>query len=154
MKKIGAFIICSACVLCSLMIVWQLLAEQAKVADAALEATKRASSTRLGAVIREAHESILDEREVMYVARKDNIFEAEQFYADKKPWPKGVYGVQEGSTVRYQINVSRGKNRGKLIVREGDWILTPTNNEICICREDIFETIYEELTVHTSKPVQ
>ena len=68
--------------------------------------------------------------------RKPIVVEAEQFFPERKPWPKRVKGA-EGYAVWIETP------EGVLDVSPGDWII---QGEKYPCKPDIFEQLYEEVT--------
>ena len=89
------------------------------------------------------------------------IVDAEQFFVDKKPWPKGVYPVlvfadghsmgleptREGVTIDYLTQYDDttyyfaiDTPRGTLKVFDKDWIV---EGEFYPCKPAIFEQTYE-----------
>lgn len=75
--------------------------------------------------------------------RKPVVFEAEQFFPDKKPWPNGVtHGFQfvdQKESIGFQILTLEGQH----IVSPGDWIITGIKGEKWPVKPDIFEATYE-----------
>jgi len=69
------------------------------------------------------------------------IIEAEQFFPDQKPWPKGVWDISGGDYCAPCI----GTLEGLLQVSPGDWIITGVQGEKYSCKPDIFEQTYEEV---------
>ena len=62
---------------------------------------------------------------------------AEQFFSDKKPWPKGVK--------REAFNVFIDTLEGKMHVSEGDWIVAGIVGEKFPVKPDIFEKTYRTI---------
>ncbi len=89
--------------------------------------------------------------------KKPIVIEAEQFYPEKTPWPKGVYSMDYCSTeegkwcnihnkshIRTSHRISTLE--GAHIVTSGDWIITGVKGEHYPCKPDIFYETYEEVT--------
>ncbi len=72
--------------------------------------------------------------------KKPCVVEAEQFWPDKKPWPKGVTSAKyEG---HYVTTIHRQKTR----VVCGDWIISEGEDDLAYpCKPDIFEATYERI---------
>lgn len=66
--------------------------------------------------------------------RKTQHVEAEQFFPDQQPWPKGV--IEEGG---YFVDTLEGRLR----VSPGDWIVTGARGERHPVKPDIFRETYE-----------
>lgn len=67
------------------------------------------------------------------------VIEAEQFFADKKPWPAGVLFMAGHSTLGFHVETLEGR----LHVSDGDWIITGVKGKQYPCKPDIFEMTYE-----------
>lgn len=90
--------------------------------------------------------------------KKPVILKAEQFFADKKPWPKGVSAravPKEGEVtgfgfacaaftgVEYGVTTIHGQWTK---VVDGDWILPePDGIHFYPCKDNIFKATYEEV---------
>ncbi len=74
--------------------------------------------------------------------RKKIVVDAEQFFPNKKPWPKGVedniHSIS-GSHIGWIIY----KPEAGYTVFPGDWIITDAGGERHYCKADIFEATYE-----------
>jgi len=94
----------------------------------------------------------------MKYRKKPIVIDAEQFFPDKKPWPKGVENgpcycgglAQDGE--QCEIHKPRGARyyiirtlEGQIRVTLGDWIITGIKGERYPCKPDIFEATYEEV---------
>jgi len=85
----------------------------------------------------------------MKYRKKPVVIDAEQFFPDHKPHPKGV----EEFVVRMTENVDGTRNtwfgwrvqtiEGPLAVSPGDWIITGVKGERYPCKPDIFDMTYE-----------
>lgn len=90
--------------------------------------------------------------------KKPIIVEAQQFFADKRPWPEGVverwcdpmgeshYGkdaVTNGSIAHIDYDCVVPTLEGDHIAIDGDWIITGIKGEKYPCKPDIFEQTYE-----------
>lgn len=79
--------------------------------------------------------------------KKPVVIEAEQFFADRKPWPEGVeekgLAMDTFSTSTEIIHVIRLQNGWLEELSEGAWIITGVNGEKYPIRPDIFELTYE-----------
>lgn len=76
--------------------------------------------------------------------KKPVVIEAEQFFRDKLPWPKGVvecpvYEKNEYVGTLPHISTLEGPH----LVSEGDWIITGVKGERYARKPDIFEMTYE-----------
>ena len=97
----------------------------------------------------------------MKFRKKPVIIEAEQFFPDEKPWPKGVqkdqcYCMDLAQDGRYCRNHGRSgrqhyvvrTSKGRILdVESGDWIITGVQGERHPCNPNVFERAYEP--VHT-----
>ncbi len=86
-----------------------------------------------------------------YRDRSGDIVEAEQFFFDKKPWPKGVVPKLKVQTVAPYTGDPKAvvptikKPMAWYIVEEGEYIVTcPSGNQYTVERE-IFEKNYERV---------
>lgn len=79
----------------------------------------------------------------MKFRKKPVIVEAEQFFADKKLWPEGVYDRRGGSLIASTIPYWIKTIGGEYQVVDGDWIITRIKGEKYLCKPDIFEQTYE-----------
>ena len=70
--------------------------------------------------------------------KKPIVIEAEQYFYDQSPWPKGVIARGLGAFINTL--------EGPLNVSEGDWIIKGVQGEFYPCKPDIFEATYEEIT--------
>lgn len=69
--------------------------------------------------------------------KKPVVIEAERFTWKIAPWPEGVkYDTDIQAHVIETLE-------GKMIVSEGDWIITGVAGERYPCKPDIFERTYE-----------
>jgi hypothetical protein len=82
--------------------------------------------------------------------KKPLVVEAEQFWPEKKPWPKGVQASRlPGAAERYPT--AEGADyfiktlEGDHIVTPGDWIITGVKGERYPCKPGIFEQMYERV---------
>lgn len=76
--------------------------------------------------------------------KKPVVIEAEQFFADREPWPEGIKcGTREMSGADPEHIHLIETLEGPLIVSEGDWIITGVNGERYPCKPDIFQKTYE-----------
>lgn len=72
--------------------------------------------------------------------KKPIVVEAEQFFPDKQPWPKGVEGYWvEGNGYIVWIETLEGN----MSVAPGDWIVTGISGELYPVKPYIFEATYE-----------
>ena len=77
--------------------------------------------------------------------KKAIVVEAERFFPNEKPWPKGVYKIggvlpgEETSDLFCRIDTLEGPVK----VSAGDWIVTGIKGERYPCKPDIFEATYE-----------
>ncbi len=66
-----------------------------------------------------------------------------QFFAGKKPWPKGVHTHVYASGDTYAVITIHGQ---ETIVIDGDWIIEePDGIHYYPCKPDIFEATYEKV---------
>lgn len=80
---------------------------------------------------------------------KPVVVEAEQFFKDKLPWPKGVI---DGNALPF-ITQDRmsctlphiATMEGHLIVHDGDWVITGVAGEKYPCKDAIFKQTYESV---------
>lgn len=70
--------------------------------------------------------------------KKPVIVEAEQFFVDKKPWPKGVFETFGICVITTTIG-----HDAKL--SDGDWIIYDANGGAKVPKPDIFEQTYERV---------
>ncbi len=72
--------------------------------------------------------------------KKPIVVEAEQFFPDKKPWPRGVV-ANVGESYYWVTTIHRQKTK----VAPGDWIVLEGEGDLAYpCKPDIFEVTYEE----------
>jgi hypothetical protein len=71
--------------------------------------------------------------------KKPLVVEAEQFWPEKKAWPKGV--VRGATNGNYIIRTLEGPH----IVSPGDWIVAGVKGERYPVKPDIFEATYERV---------
>lgn len=88
--------------------------------------------------------------------KKPVVIEAEQFWPNQKPWPKGVEAQHSAAPgevtgfgfatavftgpLEYYIDTLEGR---ALNVMPGDWIITGVGGERYPCKPDIFKATYE-----------
>lgn len=70
------------------------------------------------------------------------VVEAEQFFPDKLPWPKGVE-KHIHSIAKHDIGWILQAPDGGYTVFPGDWIVTDEKGDRRHCGASEFETIYE-----------
>lgn len=71
--------------------------------------------------------------------------EAEQFFEDRKPWPRGILLSSARNPHKpklFMIDTPEGLGQ----VSEGDWIITGILGERYLCKPDIFEATYDLVT--------
>jgi len=82
--------------------------------------------------------------------KKPIVVYAQQFIAERLPWPKGVYATPqygdlldppESWTWAYRIDTPEGSHD----VMSGDWIITGDRGERYPCKPDIFEATYDRV---------
>lgn len=73
----------------------------------------------------------------MKYRKKPVIVEAEQFFPDKKPWPKGA--IESNRIYLFQTSCFN------YLLHPGDWIVQQENGDQIVCKPDIFESTYEQL---------
>ncbi len=73
--------------------------------------------------------------------KKPVVIEAEQFHADKKPWPEGVIQCQPDpdKPKEFKMNTLEGPFK----VSEGDWIITDVKGERYPIKDEVFQMTYE-----------
>lgn len=79
--------------------------------------------------------------------RKPTAIEAEQFWPDKKPWPRGVVEKLsrfDGEDYHGGYRI-RTRYSGWLSVSPGDWIVKSEDGTPYPCKSDIFEKNYEPI---------
>ena len=85
----------------------------------------------------------------MKFRKKPIVIEAEQFWRNIIPYPKGVelrsYPGIEGHPGLGDCAFMIKTLEGYLKVSEGDWIITGVNEEKYPCKPDIFEKTYERV---------
>ncbi len=76
--------------------------------------------------------------------KKPVIVDAEQFFVDKKPWPKGVkVGATYTSNPDYYVVTIHKQDT---VIVDGDWIIEePDGIHHYPCKPDIFEQDYERI---------
>ncbi len=75
--------------------------------------------------------------------KKPIIIEAEQFWPDKQPWPKGVYSTVIKHTVIHYVITIHGQQTN---IIAGDWIISENKKDLAYpCKPDIFEKTYEKI---------
>jgi hypothetical protein len=75
--------------------------------------------------------------------KKPIVVEAEQFWADKKPWPAGVVECDPGVGSGYAIMTTAGL----VGVRHGEWIITgPAGEQYHPCPDERFKVAYEPVS--------
>ena len=85
--------------------------------------------------------------------KKPIVIEAEQFWPDMKPWPKGVRAVEFiGGESRHADLKSTNYNgwfintlEGGHEVTPGDWIIIGIAGEVYPCKPEIFDDTYEKV---------
>ena len=80
--------------------------------------------------------------------KKPIVVEAERFYPQSKPWPKGVqHGRPKpwGKLNKYSPGYWIMTKEGWFEVTIGDWIITGIKGEKYPCKPDIFELTYEAI---------
>jgi len=87
----------------------------------------------------------------MKYRKKPIVIEAEQFFPDCHPWPKGVHGVNpnhpnfiikdSSKVTAWGIQTLEGWH----LVSPGDWIITGIKGEHYPVKPDIFELTYERI---------
>jgi len=84
----------------------------------------------------------------MKFRKRPVVIKAEQFWPEKKPWPKGVYCVglafvggskEMDYYMDYYIDTLEGRHE----VTPGDWVITGVKGEKYPCKPDIFEMTHE-----------
>ena len=72
--------------------------------------------------------------------KKPIVVEAEQFFLEATPWPRGVVRrpTVDGSNDHVIITLE-----GAMAVSEGDWIITGVKGEKYPCKPDIFAATYD-----------
>ena len=78
----------------------------------------------------------------MKFRKKPVIIEAEQYF-ENGHWPAGVCRTPEEAKAHYKPWVQTLE--GKLMVSDGDWIITGVKGEKYPCKPDIFEATYEKV---------
>lgn len=73
--------------------------------------------------------------------KKPVTVEAEQFFVDRKPWPEGVVGKNNG-IVDGEFIVQTPDDYH--IISDGDWIITEGDKKYP-CKPDIFEQTCEKI---------
>lgn len=94
----------------------------------------------------------------MKYEKKPVIIEAEQFFEDKKPWPKGVREIavpKEGEVSGFGFATAAftGREYGVTTIHgqwtkvvDGDWILPePDGEHFYPCKPEIFAATYEPI---------
>lgn len=74
----------------------------------------------------------------MKFRKKPIVVEAEQFYPEKLPWPKGVRCEPERRHGYFMETLE-----GPFQVLPADWIITGVKGERYPCKPDIFAATYE-----------
>ena len=79
--------------------------------------------------------------------KKPIVIEAVQFNFSAAEWPAGVERPAEGEkgTMYGYIQTPEGR----MIVSDGDWVITGVNGEKYPCKPDIFEKTYEAVELPT-----
>lgn len=89
-----------------------------------------------------------------FYRKKPVVVEAEQFWPEKKPWPKGVSKgtgcMGEGNIyTTYVTTIHEQQTR----VVAGDWIIIePDGSHAYPCKPDIFEATYELVLAEMIRP--
>lgn len=80
------------------------------------------------------------------------VIEAVQFSFSAAEWPAGVERQAEGEkgTMYGYIQTLEGR----MIVSDGDWVITGVNGERYPCKPDIFEKTYEAVELPTLAAVK
>jgi hypothetical protein len=94
----------------------------------------------------------------MKYRKKPVIVEAEQFFIDKKPWPKGVSEIavpneEEVTNFGFATAAFTGVEHGVTTIHgqwtkvvDGDWILPePDGEHFYPCKPEIFAATYEPI---------
>ncbi|KKM25798.1 hypothetical protein LCGC14_1591250 [marine sediment metagenome] len=78
-----------------------------------------------------------------FFRKRPIVIEAEQFFPDIKPWPKGVREINHGdkSLDYFYIDTLEGGHK----VSVGDWIITGVRGEKYPCKPGIFQETYESV---------
>ena len=78
-----------------------------------------------------------------FFRKRPIVIEAEQFFPDIKPWPKGVRTINHGdkSLDCFYIDTLEGGHK----VSVGDWIITGVRGEKYPCKPGIFQETYESV---------
>ena len=76
--------------------------------------------------------------------RKPPIVEAEQFFPDEKPWPKGVE-ENTHSISKLHLGWILQTPEGGYTISPGDWVITDAEGELHYCKRDVFEATYEPI---------
>lgn len=95
----------------------------------------------------------------MKYRKKPVVIEAEQFSAEKQPWPEGVkhmaiHTIEGKCEVPYPFRNAYKEMwggaffiiptlEGDMAVSEGDWVITGVKGERYPCKPDIFDATYE-----------
>ena len=84
--------------------------------------------------------------------KKPVVIEAVQFSFSADEWPAGVERPAEGEkgTMYGYIQTLEGR----MIVSDGDWVITGVNGEKYPCKPDIFEKTYEAVELPTLAAVK
>jgi len=81
--------------------------------------------------------------------KKPVVIEAEQFFPDKRPYPKGVCNTPDGICGCVLLGGDTGPHihtlEGLMHVGPGDWIITAVKGERYPCKPDIFAATYEAI---------
>ncbi len=73
---------------------------------------------------------------------KPRVIEAEQYWPDKKPWPKGVENHRPHGG--YYAHVHTMHDNQVVLVRGGDWIVAePDGVHFYPVQDDVFKANYE-----------
>lgn len=75
--------------------------------------------------------------------KKPVVVEAEQFWPEKKPWPKGVVRADwpfSGGENNFGLKVDDGN---WVLLHPGDWIVTKSHGEQERCFSESFAATYE-----------
>lgn len=79
--------------------------------------------------------------------KKPVVVDAEPFFPDRRPWPRGVFSREAtaadfGKGQKYTAYFIETLE-GAMKVTPGDWIITGVKGERYPCKPDIFELTYE-----------
>ena len=81
--------------------------------------------------------------------KKPIVVEAEQFFINEKPWPKGVFDAVGGSLICSMARYRFGNPTCWTSLKDGDWIVTYEEGNQEVYSEKAFRELFEpyEVTV-------